>query len=223
MHTLFLLGDSTCAIKEDRPRPETGWGEMLYPYIADGWEIRNLAVNGMSTRSCIDRGVFQKALDEAEPEDAAIIQFGHNESKPDERHTEPWAGYAENLVYMAENLRKKGVDVYFVTSIPRRKFVGGLLSDTHKDYIAAMKYAAYRASVSCVDITLPAMMEYQKMGEEKTKSLHMNFGPGLYPGYPEGRCDDTHLRPEGAVFYAALIASELSKLDPLPQFLDYHR
>ncbi|MDY3850141.1 MAG: hypothetical protein SOZ46_04915, partial [Bullifex sp.] len=43
-------------------------------------------------------------------------------------------------------------------------------------------------------------------GEEKSLRFFMNFGPGLYPNYPEGREDNTHLRPEGAAMVASLIA-----------------
>ena len=33
----------------------------------------------------------------------------------------------------------------------------------------------------------------------------MNFGPGLYPNYPNGKEDNTHLRPEGAELIANMI------------------
>ena len=137
MRKLFLLGDSTCAIKEESKRPETGWGEMFQPYLGDGWLVVNRAVNGMSTRSCIEKGVFSAVLEEVSDGDAAIIQFGHNDQKEDERHTDPWTGYLVNLVYMVDKLRDKGTSAVIATSIPRRRFLSGILQDTHGDYIAA--------------------------------------------------------------------------------------
>ena len=40
----------------------------------------------------------------------------------------------------------------------------------------------------------------------------MNFDAGLYPNFPEGREDNTHLRPEGAFLYASIIVDELKNI-----------
>lgn len=216
MSRLFLLGDSTCAEKDEDKRPETGWGECFQPFLRDGWTAVNRAVNGLSTRTCIAKGIFASVLDDAEPGDAAIIQFGHNDPKDDERHADPWSAYIVNLVYMAGRLKEKGVSPVILTSIPRRRFIAGELQDTHGDYPAAAKAAANQAGVPAIDVTLPAMLRYQMLGDEETKKLHMNFGPGIYPGYPDGDADDTHLRPEGASFYASLIADLLRKRGGFP-------
>lgn len=145
--------------------------------------------------------------------DAAIIEFGHNDQKKDERGTEPFSRYAANLIYMAARLREKGIDVYFVTSVPRRKFKNGRPLDSHKDYIAAMKWAGHQISVPVIDITIPLMMDLAVLGDGESKKYYMNFGPGLYENYPEGKDDNTHLRPEGALWVAGEIASHLKALD----------
>ena len=218
MRKLFLLGDSTCAIKEESKRPETGWGEMFQPYLGEGWLVENRAVNGMSTRSCIEKGVFSAVLEEVSDGDAAIIQFGHNDQKEDERHTDPWSGYLVNLVYMVDKLRDKGTSAVIATSIPRRRFLSGILQDTHGDYIAAAIAAAHQASVPCINVTLPAMLEYQRMGED-SRRFHMDFAPGIYPNYPDGDADGTHLRPEGAEYYASLIMRLVREEDAGAPFL----
>lgn len=212
MNKLILLGDSTCAIKERTARPETGWGEVFYQYVSPEWTVLNFAKNGRSTASCLSEGIFSRALITASAGDAAIIEFGHNDQKKDERGTEPFSRYAANLIYMAAELRKKGVDVYFVTSVPRRKFEGGRPLDSHKDYIAAMKWAGHQISVPVIDITIPLMMDLAVLGNEESKKYYMNFGPGLYENYPDGKDDNTHLRPEGALWVAREIASGLKAL-----------
>ena len=69
----------------------TGWGEMFSPYLAEGWSLRNLAVNGRSTRMILLEGIFYDCFWEAEEGDWVIIQFGHNENKPEDyRRTEPY-------------------------------------------------------------------------------------------------------------------------------------
>ena len=40
----------------------------------------------------------------------------------------------------------------------------------------------------------------------------MVFAPGLYPNYPEGKTDNTHLRNPGAVAFAGLVAKGLQTL-----------
>jgi hypothetical protein len=40
----------------------------------------------------------------------------------------------------------------------------------------------------------------------------MYFDENIYKNYPEGKKDNTHLRYEGAVMYAGLIAKGLSEL-----------
>lgn len=220
MNRLFLFGDSTCAVKLPEARPETGWGEAFPAYMNDGWIIDNRAKNGLSTRSAILSGIFSGALLAAEEGDAAIIQFGHNDSKPDaERHTDPWSSYIANLVYMASELRKKGVAVYFATSIARRRFKDGDIEETHGDYPAAMKAAGHQAGVPVIDLTIPTMIALERMGDDESRKYFMNFPAGLYENYPDGKEDNTHLRPEGAAWIASLVAEKLSELDPVPPFL----
>jgi hypothetical protein len=40
----------------------------------------------------------------------------------------------------------------------------------------------------------------------------MNFPAGQYSNYPDGKEDNSHLRPEGAMYFAGMIANELKKL-----------
>ncbi len=220
MPRLFLLGDSTCAIKTASARPETGWGEVFWKYLKPGWILDNRAINGRSTREILENGEFHKALEDAVSGDAVIIQFGHNDEKVKEgRGADAWHAYRVNLIYMAEEFRKKGVRAIFITSIARRRFEDGLLVDTHGDWPAAMKAAAHDASVDCIDMTIPTMIGIMARGEEESKDYFMNFGPGLYENYPEGNEDDTHLRPEGAEWVASLIFDALSMLSERPEFI----
>ena len=216
MPVLFLLGDSTCAHKTDSARPETGWGECFEPYLAPGFEIVNLAVNGRSTEMAIHEGIFMKCFTKSRKGDWVIIQYGHNESKPEVyRRTTPYGTYQLNLRIMAANLMKKGVNVVFASSIARRKFEGGVCVDTHGDYPAAMKALADELGIPFIEMSERTRSLLNSEGEEKSLRFFMNFGPGLYPNYPEVREDNTHLRPEGAAMVASLMA-EGSREKKLP-------
>ena len=218
---LFLLGDSTCAKKTADARPETGWGEYLADYLSDGWLLENRAVNGLATKDMISKGLFKAVLEDISAGDAVLIQFGHNDSKESDpsRYSAPWTQYIANLVYMADCLREKGAFAIFLTSIARRRFKDGLIIDTHGDYPAAMKAAAHQAGCPCIDLTIPTMIWLQREGDEGSKRFFMNFGPGLYPCFPNGCSDDTHLRPEGAQHIAGMAASYLRAVPGLPGFL----
>lgn len=209
MPRLILLGDSTCAIKKPECRPETGWGEAFYPFLKPDWTILNYAQNGYSTTSMLKTGTFSRALLEAKEGDSAIIEFAHNDEKTDWRGTRPFVEYIANLKYMATAFKEKNVDVFFLTPVPRRRFVSGRIVDTHNNYIAAMKVCGYQVGVDVVDITLPLMIDLTLLGEEESKKYYMNFPPNIYPNYPEGSEDDTHLRPEGAVWVSKMVYSTL--------------
>ena len=218
---VFLLGDSTMAHKDGKARPETGWGECLSSFLAEGWTVDNRAVNGLASKDAISKGIFQGIADDAESGDIALIQFGHNDSKAEDpsRYSEPWSGYIVNLVYMAGKLKERGVYVIFLTSIARRRFSGGLAVDTHGDYPAAMKAAAHQAGCPCIDMTIPTMIQLQSDGEEASRKYYMNFGPGIYPAYPDGDDDNTHLRPEGASMVASIACDAIRKVPDIPSFL----
>lgn len=214
MNTIFILGDSTAAIKKESARPETGWGESFNKYIKSGWRLDNRAINGRSTKDVISRGEFSDILRNVLPGDIALIQYGHNDEKLGDksRGTSAWHEFIVNLVYMAQELHKKGVKVVFLTPIARRTFKDGKLIDTHGDWPAAMKAAANQCGVPCIDMTIPTMVEIASMGEEESRKYFMNFPAGIYDNYPDGDDDNTHLRKEGADWIAELVHSYLMML-----------
>lgn len=215
MPRLFIFGDSTAAAKEDKVRPETGWGECFSRYLSPSWTLDNRAVNGRSTRLVLSNGDFFRALSDSAEGDAALIQYGHNESKMDEeRHTDPWTSFKDNLTYMAIALEKRGVSVYFLTPIARRCFKDGILMDTHGDYPEAMKETAKKLSIPLADMTKATMDMLREAGEDASKEFFMNFAPAIYENYPEGDEDNTHLRPKGAEAVASLVYSLLSQYEP---------
>ncbi|MBO8435365.1 MAG: rhamnogalacturonan acetylesterase [Spirochaetes bacterium] len=221
MKRLFILGDSTAAVKSDNARPETGWGEKFGQYLKPDWLLENRAVNGRSTKDFLAKGELEEILSIASSGDIALVQYGHNDEKLDDpsRGARAWHEYIVNLLYIAGKLQQKGVRAIFLTSIARRKFENGLLVDTHGDWPAAMKCAAERAGVDCIDLTIPTMIGIMKEGEECSKKYFMNFSSGLYDNYPDGDEDNTHLRPEGAEWIASLVYEGLSKLEEKPEAL----
>jgi lysophospholipase L1-like esterase len=80
--TLFLIGDSTMANKENPDKnPEHGWGQMLPPLMTSGIEIQNHTTNGRSSKSFRTEGRWDKVEKQLKKGDFVIIQFGHNDQK----------------------------------------------------------------------------------------------------------------------------------------------
>lgn len=213
MNTVFLLGDSTCAPKEDDTRPETGWGMYFENYINSSWSVRNLAMNGRSTKSFLEEGVFDQCLAELEAGDFVFIQFGHNDSKEDnERYTEPWSTFQGNLACMAESVHSKSATPVFLTPIARRKFFSdGTLLQTHGEYPHAMLSLCQARGYACIDMNKTTFSLLEQMGREGSKELFLHLKAGEHPNYPEGISDDTHLNEKGARVVCSLIIALLKE------------
>jgi lysophospholipase L1-like esterase len=219
---IFMIGDSTMADKDPKAEPERGWGQALQSFFRDTVKVSNHARNGRSSKSFIDEGLWQDVLNSLQSGDYVIIQFGHNDQKPDAaRHTDPQTTYKSNLEKYINETRAKGAFPILCTSIVRRKFDDkGTLVDTHGEYPDAMRQTAKELRVPMLDLQLKTMKLVSELGPEKSKSLFLYAAPGAYPNRPEGVQDDTHLNPEGASTVARMAVEEMKSLNlPLTDHL----
>ncbi|MBN2613765.1 MAG: rhamnogalacturonan acetylesterase [Bacteroidales bacterium] len=216
---IFMIGDSTMANKSPEAKPETGWGEVLQLFFSDDVKVSNHARNGRSSKSFIGEGLWQQVVDSLMPGDYVIIQFGHNDQKPDTaRHTDPFTSYKANLERYINEARAKGATPVLCTSIIRRKFnEEGKLIDTHGEYPAAVRLVAEEMNVPLLDLQKRTHSLVEELGDEESKTLFMHLGEGEYPNRPKSLKDDTHLRPEGAKVVAAMAVEEM-KAANLPVF-----
>lgn len=211
---ILTMGDSIMQYNDCTTYPQTGWVQMLSRFFPQGTQILNFARNGRSTKSFIDEGRFDAVRTEAEPGDFVLIGFGHNDEKETDpaRYTAPDGLFRTNLAYFVTELRTAGAFPILLTPVARRKFTDGRLEDTHGAYPAAVCAVAEEMRVPCVDLTTLTTAFVEKLGEEISLMLYMNFPPHLYANYPQGKSDNSHLRPDGAFAVARLCANELSHL-----------
>jgi beta-glucosidase len=211
---IFMIGDSTMAQKPPDVEPERGWGQMLQSFFDNSVLVSNQAVNGRSSKSFIDEGRWQKVLDSLHAGDYVIIQFGHNDNKPDPaRHTDPFTTFKANLEKYVNDTRSKGGSPMLCTPIVRRQFdEKGNLVDTHGQYPAAMHQVARELNVPLLDLQLRTKNLVSDLGPEKSKSIFLYADPGAYPKRPKGVQDDTHLSPEGATAVARMALEEMRAL-----------
>lgn len=226
---ILCLGDSIMQYNDCTTYPQTGWVQELTRFFPVGTEFLNFARNGRSSKSFISEGRFDEVLKNAQAGDYVLIQFAHNDEKSNDetRYTSPEVGgeFRRNLEYFVMNLWGKRCRPILLTPVARRKFLeadaDGIKKpeNTHGDYPTAIIETSKKLGIPCIDMTKLTMEFLEDCGEEKSKMFYMNFDKGLYMNYPNGKSDNSHLRPDGAFEVSRIAAMEIAKLGD--NFEDY--
>lgn len=215
MNRIFWAGDSTVQTNDYTTYPQTGIGQVFPLFIKEGYCVENHAKNGRSTKSFMDEGRLKAIEERIGAGDFLFIQFGHNDEKKEDpsRYTEPFSSFMENLELFIKTARDKGAFPVLITPLERRCFVDDkhLGIGAHSDYVAAMKQTAEMCKVPLVDLYSMSRAELKKAGEEASRKWYMFFPADLYHNHMEESKDNTHLRHEGAVNFARLIAKGLKE------------
>jgi lysophospholipase L1-like esterase len=212
---IFLAGDSTCAIKETKAYPETGWG-MPFVYFWDSTvTVVNKAKNGRSTKSFITEGLWKLITDEATEGDYIFIQFGHNDEVPTKKTYTTETEFRDNLIkYIDEARGKKAIPV-LLTPVARRKFDStGKVVGTHDVYAAIVRSVAVDKNVILIDADKKGQQIYQQMGVNNSKLLFLQLQPGQHPNYPDGKEDNTHFSELGARLIAQMVLQDIKQQLP---------
>jgi lysophospholipase L1-like esterase len=213
---IYWAGDSTVKQNDFTTYPQTGIGQGMQLFINQETVIINHAENGRSTKSFIDESRLAVIYNEITEGDYLFIQFGHNDAKLEDisRYTEPWGEYQENLERFVNVARNRKAYPLFITPLCRRWFdeKGKLRDDIHGDYPMAMILTAKKLEVPCIDLYSSSRVLIERLGPESSKGYFMHLSLDEYPNYPEGKVDDTHLKYDGAVAFAELIAKGLKEL-----------
>ncbi|GAA0137430.1 hypothetical protein YSY43_42710 [Paenibacillus sp. YSY-4.3] len=220
--TLFLVGDSTVTDQGEDGYPYAGWGQLLPALFKHDVCVDNHAQSGRSSRSFIEEGRLEAILQLIKPGDFLMLQFGHNDEKPDPRGTEPFTTYKQHLLHYIEAAREKQAHPVLVTPVHRRYFnPDGTLSDTHGDYITAMQELAEETDTLLIDLAARSKLLFEKAGPEGSKDLFMWVYPGEYMNFPAGVQDNTHFQEQGGEAVARLIADGIRdlQLQPLLMYL----
>lgn len=212
---VFLAGDSTVADNTLATYPQRGWGQAIGEFLTEEAEVWNFAVNGRSTKSFMDEGRLKQIEMLIDKGDFLLIQFGHNDIKPQEdRHTDPYTTYTENLITYCNVALNAGATPVLINSMHRRKFdETGHIINTHDEYPEAVRKLAARLKLPMVDLTNMSKELYESYGDEGSKALFMWLKEGEYPIYPEGSKDDTHFNFNGAKVMAGLVVKGLKALN----------
>lgn len=210
--TLHIAGDSTAAQKYADAAPETGWGMALPFFLGRGLTVANHAMNGRSSKSFIDEGRLSALLEGVRPGDLVLIQFGHNDEKTEDpaRGTDPYTTYQEYLRQYVKGARARRAEPVLLTPVERRRFAAdGTARPTHGEYPAAMRALAAEERVPLLDLQALSLARWQELGPDGTEPYFNWLEPGESPNYPDGKQDNTHFRPAGAIDVARATARAL--------------
>ena len=202
--TVHLMGDSTMAEKDlSGGNPERGWGMMFQNFLDDSVKVINYAQNGRSTKSFIDRGLWDKVKANLKPGDWLFIQFGHNDAKESdpERYAAPFGAYQDNLRLFVRTAKSMGARPVLLTPVARRWFKeNGLDRNCHTDYPAAMAQVAREENVPLLDITTATLDWLEGLGDEASRQYFM---------ISTGKDDNTHTVASGARKVTEIICEKI--------------
>ena len=82
--TLFLVGNSTVRNgRGDGAGGQWGWGDFIAPsFDTAKVNVVNRAVGGLSARTFISQGYWDRVLTLVKPGDFVMVEFGHNDASP---------------------------------------------------------------------------------------------------------------------------------------------
>ena len=230
--TLFLIGDSTVRNGQgDGANGQWGWGEPLVNYFdATKINVVNRAAGGLSSRTYLTGGHWDKVLAMLKPGDFVMMQFGHNDNgaiNDDSRARGTIKGTGEETQEIDNILTKKHEVVHsygwylrkFITDakakgaapivcslIPRKTWKDHKIVRNSEDYGKWAADVAKSENVAFIDLNNMIAAKYDQLGEEKVEPMFAD--------------PHTHTSRAGAELNAEIVVQGLKMLkkDPLSRY-----
>ena len=222
--SLVLIGDSTVRNGGgDGADGQWGWGDP----IADLFDrskinVVNRAIGGLSSRTFLTQGNWERALTVLKRGDFLILQFGHNDDGPlndasRARGTIKGIGEEteeiENLLtkqhetvhsygwYLRTYIRDakaRGVTPIVCSPVPRKTWKDGKIVRSTNGYAGWAKQVAEQEGVAFIDLNERIARRYDELGEKNVDPLFAD--------------PHTHTSRAGAELNAAIVAEGLREL-----------
>jgi lysophospholipase L1-like esterase len=191
--TIFVAGDST--VGDPRRGPGGNWPTQICQFFKPEVAVCNSAEGGETSKSFVTGLRMDKVLSQMKAGDFFLIQFGHNDSKPQwpQSYTEPGTSFNAYLrVFIAET-RRRGATPILVTPMERRAN-----GDSVGPWARAMREVAEQEKVPLIDQW--AM----------SKELWTAMGPNVNQAFT----DQTHLSGYGGYLLSKLVVAGIRKNVP---------
>jgi lysophospholipase L1-like esterase len=177
-----------------------GWAQPLQDFFAPACAtVSDDAASGRSSKSFYDEGRWTPVRNALGKGDYVLIQFGHNDKKPEEatKYTEPFTTFQQYLTKYVDETRSKGASPVLLTPIPRNYWENGKIRDSHGEYPAAMRQLAEKSQVPLVDMTALTTSYLEKIGQSAATNDVFLSG------------DSTHLQEKGARIVGEIALGDL--------------
>jgi lysophospholipase L1-like esterase len=228
--TLFLIGDSTVRNgRGDGANNQWGWGDCVGNYF-DPRKINvvNRAVSGLSSRTYLTEGHWDRVLAMVKPGDFVMMQFGHNDNgspatgrtsikgigpetldvdNPTNQTHEVVLTFGGYLRKYIADTRAKGATPIVCSLIPRKIWKDGKIFRNKESQAGWAEQVAKAEGVAFVDLNELIAERYDALGPEKVEPLFAD--------------EHTHTTAAGAELNAQCVITGLQALpdDPLAPFL----
>jgi len=176
--TLFTAGDSTVA--DPRRGPGGNWPTQLAQFLKPEVVICNSASSGETSKSFITGQRLDKVLSQMKAGDFFLVQFGHNDSKPQwpQSYTDPATSFKAYLgVYLAET-KRRGATLVLVTPMERRSN-----GDTVGPWARAMREFAAEHHVPLIDQWAMSKVMWTALGPDVGTAFADQTHLSGYGGY----------------------------------------
>lgn len=214
---IYIAGDSTAQTYDHaKVYPQTGWGQVFGEYFTDDVVIENRSMGGRSLKRFDNDGRLDDILTEMYPGDYVFIQFGINDgavNKPERYISVP--DYKEMLKtkYIGEIEKRGGIPV-LLTATPAAWWdeENGCFMESRQDYAVPTREVAEETGAVLLDVNKEVTDSWNELIKEynnkKENILGMYFVCEQLESkaYPTGTNDTTHLKENGAKFFAAAIS-----------------
>ncbi|HEY5331028.1 MAG TPA: rhamnogalacturonan acetylesterase [Acidobacteriaceae bacterium] len=199
---IVLVGDSTVAT-------EGGWGPGFCAVMTKNVTCVDLALNGRSSKSFRDEGAWKKAL--AEKGDYYLMQFGHNDEKPDAaRHTDPETTYADQIRGYIRDVKAIGAVPVVLSPLARRTFKDGKPSnESLKLYANAARRVAAEEDVTFIDLLSLSTAVLAKGTQEDADTFNAVGHADARAEQGKSGVDRTHLDDKGKAVFGRIVADAL--------------
>jgi lysophospholipase L1-like esterase len=231
--SLWLIGDSTVRNgRGDGANGQWGWGDFLARHFdLDKINVVNRAIGGLSSRTYLTQGHWERVLAAVKPGDFVMMQFGHNDNgalndtsrargtikgvgeQSEEidnlltQQHEVVHSYGWYLRKFVADARAKGATPIVCSLIPRKTWQDGKISRNTDDYAGWARQVAAAEHVPFIDLNARIADRYDALGAAKVEPL---FGD-----------EHTHTSRDGAILNADIVVEGLRALpqNPLASFL----
>lgn len=206
--SLILIGDSTVRNGHDdgqgkEPAGQWGWGNPLAAYFdAAKVNVVNRAVGGLSSRTYLSSGHWERTLPFIKAGDVVLMQFGHNDSSAindNSRARGTIKGVGEeseeidNLLtgkhetvhsygwylrfYIAE-IRKRGATPVICSPIPRKAWdANGKIGRSRDSYGGWAAQVARQQQVGFIDLNEQVARQYDALGRDAVLQMFPQTTP----------------------------------------------